>query len=304
MATFENGLASIIVLTFNKLQFTKNFLKYLYKNTKYLPWELIIIDNGSTDGTPQFLKKFQEKVENCHLILNSDNFGFAKGNNQGIKAASGCYIIFMNNDVFVTPNWLNNLIICLESNHKIGIVGAKLVYPRIRKIQHAGIVFSPNGKPFHIHRYRNTTNKNVNTKRTFNAVTAALMLIKKDLLDELGGFDEAYKIGSYEDVDLCLRARLKDFLILYCPQSEAIHYEFTSSRQFKEFNQIAKANFKIFLEKWGHLLKHYKDPALTIYLKMKYLVIDAVDRIIPSKFLMKLQQTRLYSMFRENISTY
>jgi len=285
----ENSV-TIIVLTWNKLKFTKYCLYYLYKYTEYPSWDLIVIDNGSTDNTPQFLKGFQKTHENCQIILNSRNLGFAKGNNQGIKKAKGQYIVFLNNDVFVTANWLTELLNCIHSSPNIGIVGTKLLYPHNRKIQHAGIVFSLRGKPFHIFRNQKSTNIRVNIQKSYNAVTAACMLVKRSLIEELGGFDERFRIGNYEDVDLCLRARLKGYKILYCPKSEMLHNEYGSSRQIERFNEIAKRNFNVFIKKWGGLFKCYIDPALTLSLKLKYQFIETIKNLIPSRILRKLQK--------------
>lgn len=289
------NLVSIIILTWNKLKFTKYCLYYLYKYTTYPNWELIIVDNGSTDNTPQFLKKFQETHENCRIFLNTQNLGFAKGNNQGITNAKGHYLVFLNNDVFVTANWLFELINCLKSNPQAGIVGTKLLYPHTRKIQHAGVVFSLKGKPFHIYRNQKSTDKRVNIQKSYDAVTAACMLVKRSLLEVIGGFDERFRLGGYEDVDLCLRARLKKAVILYCPKPGILHYEYGSSQQIERFNEIAKSNFRIFMQKWSKLFKYYRDPALTFASNLKYQllslqVIEAIKNRIPSKIWGKLQK--------------
>jgi len=301
MEEITENLVSIIILTWNKVKFTKHCLHYLYKFTNYSNWELIVVDNGSTDETQLFLKQFQTTHDNCEIILNDRNLGFAIGNNQGIKKAKGQYLVFLNNDVFVTSNWLTELINCLKANPKVGIVGTKLVYPQSRKIQHAGVVFSLKGKPFHIYRNQRSTNRRVNIQKLYDAVTAACMLIRGNVIKELGGFDERFKIGGYEDVDLCLRARLRKYKILYCPKSEMVHYEYGSFRQIERFNEIAKENFKIFMKKWGKLFKYYVDSSLTFYLKLKYQFlslqfIEFVKNLIPLKLWQKLQKM-FYSGF-------
>ncbi|MFX1296276.1 MAG: glycosyltransferase family 2 protein [Promethearchaeota archaeon] len=304
MIKIQENKVSIIILTWNKLRCTKLCLNSLYKNTKYPNWELIIVDNNSSDGTQIYLNHFQKNHINCKTIFNSKNEGFARGNNQAITKAHGHYILFLNNDIFITPNWLNHLMICMLSKSNVGIVGAKLIYPQNKKIQHAGVVFSPSGKPFHIYRNQNPSKKCVNVQKTYNAVTAACMLVKRTLLDELKGFDENFKLGSYEDIDLCLRARLKNYLILFCPQCKVYHYEYSTSRQFKSFNRLAKKNFEIFMQKWSKLLKHFNDPALSFYLKFKYRVIEAIEKIIPSFFLQKLQTVFFYSKLSKYLITY
>ena len=92
---------SIITLTFNKLEYTKKYIKSLYKYTS--DFELILVDNGSTDGTVEFIKSLP--YDNIKTIFNSENLGFSKGNNQGIDIAEGEYIGFLNNDILLSPNW-------------------------------------------------------------------------------------------------------------------------------------------------------------------------------------------------------
>jgi len=118
-------MISLVILTCNQLAFTKKCIASIYKHTSE-PFELIVVDNGSTDGTIPYLEALSKKRENkvaIKIIQNEKNLGFAAGNNQGIAASVGDYILLMNNDIVVTPGWLDRLIRCAEKDPSIGIVG-------------------------------------------------------------------------------------------------------------------------------------------------------------------------------------
>ncbi|HDG98671.1 MAG TPA: glycosyltransferase [Desulfobacterales bacterium] len=235
---------SIIMPVFNNLSFTRNCLEALYKVTPSDIFELVIVDNGSTDDTKFFLKAFKRKHNNLTLITNEDNQGFAKACNQGAKIAKGKYLVFLNNDTIPLDRWLDELLKVAESDTKVGVVGAKLLYPN-GKIQHAGIELI-NGIPDHPYRFADPGIPEVNHQRELDMVTGACMLIKKELFDELGGFDEAYKNGM-EDVDLCLRVREKGFKVIYCPKCVLYHYEGVSKGRFDHLRE----NLILFFNRWG-----------------------------------------------------
>ena len=111
-------LASIVIPVFNQLKYTKLCLESIMQNTDY-PYELIFIDNGSTDDTPEYL----HKVHNARVIRNERNLGFPKAINQGIRESRGRYVVVLNNDTLVTPSWLSRMVRCAERDERIGIVG-------------------------------------------------------------------------------------------------------------------------------------------------------------------------------------
>ena len=131
-----SNIVTIIIPVFNQSQYTKQCLEKLFANTDSDRFELIVVDNNSTDETPGLLLSFGNKVT---VITNSVNMGFASACNQGARAASGRYILFLNNDTEVQPGWLEPLVETLESDSGIGAVGSQLLYPDGR-LQHAGVV--------------------------------------------------------------------------------------------------------------------------------------------------------------------
>lgn len=231
---------SIIILTYNKLEYTKRCLNALKKNT--LSGDLsdvIVIDNSSSDGTPEYLKKLNW----IQPVINKENQGFAKGCNQGARLAKGEILLFLNNDTEVQKGWLESIIEALK-NKEVAVAGSKLLFPD-GLIQHAGVVISNDHIPRHLY-YRESAKKIfVNKQRGFKAVTAACMAIKKSVFERVGGFDEVYKNGM-EDVDLCLKVLHKGFRVMYCPKSVVIHHESVSPNRHK----YDLKNLDIFLEKW------------------------------------------------------
>jgi len=273
---------SIVILTWNKLEFTKRCLQYLEKNTNYPRWELIIVDNGSTDGTRDFLKHLKKVSEKKYrIIFNRLNLGYAKGVNQGIREAKGEYVLLLNNDVYVLKNWLKKMVELLERDQKNMIVGAKLIYPKTRRIQHAGIVFVRQIEHLHINKNSSLNNPAVNQVRYLDAVTGACMLIRQQLFNEIGFFDEQYRYGGFEDVDFCLRTRIRGFKILYSPLSLALHEEKITTAQLRNYTLISKHNYKIFQKKWKKILNRYNDDSLHILFRLKMYLIYGLFKLVP-----------------------
>ena len=125
MNGYKSLMVSIIILTHNQLEYTRLCIESIYKYTTE-SYQLILVDNGSTDGTVEYLKSVvshKSSIDSHKLICNQKNLGFARGCNQGIEEASGSYILLLNNDVVVTDGWLKRMLQCAESDSKIGIVG-------------------------------------------------------------------------------------------------------------------------------------------------------------------------------------
>ena len=231
---------SIIVLTFNGLELNKKCIDSVLKNTEG-DFELIIVDNGSADGTVSYLNSLEDK--RIEVILNNENRGFAKGNNQGAKKASGELLVFLNNDTEVTKGWLLPLAKALEDK-KTGAAAGKLLYPD-GKIQHAGVAISSKGIPRHIYRRFDSDFAPANKKRELQAVTGACLAVKKNLFIRVGGFDENY-INGLEDVDLCFKIRELSYKLVYIPESVAIHHESVSKDRFKHVYR----NIEYYKKKW------------------------------------------------------
>jgi GT2 family glycosyltransferase/glycosyltransferase involved in cell wall biosynthesis/Flp pilus assembly protein TadD len=213
-------LFSIVIPVMNNLEYTKNCIASIATNSGASnSYELIVVDNGSTDGTAEFLSALSGDVR---IVTNRENLGFSKACNMGAASARGKYIVFLNNDTLVWPGWLDGIRRGFDY-YNADICGAKLLYPD-GTIQHAGVAFDGLLRPYHLFRGSAADARYVNEPREFRCVTAACMGVRADLFRELGGFDEAFRNG-FEDVDLCLRAAHLGFRIVYTPECVVTHLE-------------------------------------------------------------------------------
>ena len=242
---------SIITPLFNKKEFTERFVQSVINSTDNISYELIFIDNGSTDGTRDYLRALEERDARIRVILNERNEGFARANNQGAAVARGRYLLFMNNDMEVKPGWLEPMVRTAQQDERVGAVGAKLLFPD-GTIQHAGVVIvedRKNGDPLlATHNfYKEAGDKpQANRPMVYQALTAACLLVPAELFSRVGGFDTGFWNG-YEDVDLCFRIQQQGYLLVYQPQSEIIHYESQSGGQ--RWTKV-KENIQRLHQKW------------------------------------------------------
>lgn len=238
---------SIVIPVCNNKELTRNCIRSILENTPNIAFEIIAVDNGSTDGTAEMLISL-EREGPLRCVANQENLGFAKACNQGAKAAKGRYLVFLNNDTRVQGRWLDALRSCAVRDNRIGAVGAKLLFDD-GLIQHAGVVFDQKLKPVHIYKFFHPHHPAVQKTREFQAVSAACMLVGKDVFDQLGGFDEQY-LNGYEDVDFCLRLRRDGYKVVYCPKSVVTHLESLTPGRFEAMDR----NKELLLSRWGDAL--------------------------------------------------
>jgi GT2 family glycosyltransferase len=234
---------SIITATFNNLEITQAYWNSLVRHPPPEPWEIIWIDDCSTDGTCEWLKSIGS--DNCRVILNTKNQGFAANNNLGARLARGDRLVFLNNDLILTENWLHPLLNKLEANPKIGIIGNVQLEVASGKIDHAGVWFDLAGCPAHSHKGQAV--EQIHGKGVYcEAVTAACWLVKKAIFISCGGFDEQY-INGAEDIDLCLRLYKQGYQHFVSYESVIYHHVHSSpGRKLKDIQNQA-----LFLQKWG-----------------------------------------------------
>ena len=234
---------SVIIPVWNRCELTRDRLSAPAKTTNDVSWELIVVDNHSTDGTGEFLSSLGGDVQ---ILRNPENLGFAKACNQGARAARGKYLVFLNNDTVPQDGWLRALVGEVEGHPEVGIVGSKLLY-QDGTIQHAGVVFDRAvGQPYHIYRGFSGDSAAVNQRREYQVVTGACMLVRRSIFENVGEFDEGFRNG-YEDVDLCLKVREKGYRVVYQPRSVLYHLESqTPGRKLHD-----ASNAKRLQERWG-----------------------------------------------------
>ena len=232
---------SIVIPVFNKVEYTRKCVEALAATVDPGEFiEIVLVDNGSTDGTREFLASLGGDVV---VVRNTTNFGFAAACNQGARVARGRNIVFLNNDTVPQPGWLKGLLAAAKEEDA-AICGGRLVYPD-GSIQHAGVAIDHRGIGYHIFNGFPKDHSAVTKRRRFQAVTAACMLVRRDVFEALGGFDEAYRNG-FEDVDLCLRAGEKGYRILYAPECVVIHHEETTEGR----KAHDRGNLERFLSRW------------------------------------------------------
>lgn len=233
--------ASIVIPLFNKVDYTRKCVEALSATVDSgESVEIVLVDNGSTDDTAEFLSLLGGDVV---IVRNTKNLGFATACNQGARVSRGRNIVFLNNDTVTQPGWLAALLAAAKEEGA-GVCGARLLYPDGR-IQHAGVAFDEKGIGYHIFNGFPKDHPAVMKRRRFQAVTAACMLVRRDLFEALGGFDEGYRNG-FEDVDFCLRAGERGHRVLYVPECAVIHHEETTEGR----KAHDRENLERFLAHW------------------------------------------------------
>lgn len=239
---------SIIILTYNNLAYTKLCLESLYLHSLYDNWEVIIVDNHSTDDTPSYLTEFAASHGNVRLILNQENFGFARGNNQGIAAANGDIIILLNNDVVVTKGWLTKMVAYLAWPEVglIGVVTNEIANEAKVDLGYKELAQMPQAAANYMHAHQGQYFE-------IKVLAAFCVGIRREVLDKVGLLDERFEVGMFEDDDFSRRVREQGYRIV-CARDIFIHH-FGGASFFKlprdEYVHIFEANKSRFEEKWG-----------------------------------------------------
>ena len=246
-------LTSLIVLTYNQLEYTTKCIESIIKHTD-IPYELIIVDNGSTDGSLDYLRAIDRASSACvriHVVANDQNTGFAHGCNQGLLHARGQYLMLLNNDVVVTRNWLTRLLQVLEDSPRIGMVG-----PMTNHASGLQQIDSPpydTGSLDGLDRFAaSMANQNKGIVENHWRLAGFCLLVKRRIIETIGGFDLRYKIGNFEDDDFCIRAHLAGFQAAIAKACYVHHFggqTFLGNRI--DYNRQLEQNWQRFKMKWG-----------------------------------------------------
>lgn len=259
----ESIKLSLIIPVHNSLELTKQCINSIFTSVNVNKFEVIIINNASTDGTAEYLNSILDKVS---VITNTENLSFSKVNNQAAAIAKASYLLFLNNDTKLFDYALDAFIEGFDSDQQIGIQGGKLIYPN-GMVQHAGIAFGHIGQNImsHLHIYVTFSPDAacVNIAREYQMVTGAMLAIRKRLFVIADGFDEEYVFG-HEDLDLCLKIRKLGYKVVYNPEAVAIHYESITKkdngiekfeRYYKNPNSFDAKNEKLFQSRWSNFIE-------------------------------------------------
>ena len=245
-------MISVVVLGYNNYSYTQRCIEHLAQSPCAKEYEVIFMDNGSTDDTPTLANQFSTCYRRYKYIRNEVNLSCSRALNKAVKSSTGSILLFLNNDIMVGQGSVDKLIEALVKNSRIGLAGTKLVYPGREIIQHAGVVPMLWGYPLNYGVGAKASDSRFNQEREIFCVTGAMSAVGRDVFDAVGGFDEEYFWG-YEDVDICLKVREAGKQILYFPQAESIHIESLTLGKNKP-NSWLERNYLVYQKKWGHIL--------------------------------------------------
>lgn len=266
-------LVSIIIPNKDHIDDLDRCIESIKVKSTYKNYEIIVIENNSTDkSTFDYYKQLEEKNTNVKIVYWENDFNYSAINNFGVTFANGEYILLLNNDTeIISPEWIEELLgFCMRED--VGAVGAKLYYPD-DTIQHAGVIIGLGGIAGHCF---SGLGKNefgyfgrLICSQDLSAVTAACLMTKKSVFEEVHGLDETFKV-AFNDIDYCLKLREKGYLVVYNPYVELYHYE-SKSRGLENTKKKAirfQQEIEAFEKKWNSILENgdpYYNKNLSIF---------------------------------------
>lgn len=246
--------ASVVVLAWNNLEFTRACLESLEQATDYPDWELVLVDNASSDGTPEFFREYAASRPHVTLVLNDSNLGFAAGNNGGIRAASGDIIVLLNNDTYVTPGWLSGLVGHLRRHPELGIVG-----PVTNNIGNEAKIDVDYGDMRQMRiESRRWTREHPRGLTFCDVVAFFCCAMPRAVIDEVGMLDEEFGQGFFEDDDYCSRIRAIGRKVAIADDVFVHHHLSASFNTLRDERkrELFERNKAIYERKWGRWQPH------------------------------------------------
>ncbi len=261
---------SLIVLSHDKLAVTRQCLTALIHGTRWdLPAELIVVDNGSRDGSAAWIADTLPGLGRAaglsvQVVLNAANIGCSTARNQALVRATGETVVFLDNDVMPAgADWLAGLRARLAREPRAGMVGAKMIYPWApHPIQCAGVGISRRGHVCFRGRGDARGDPRWNTPETVQCLISACLMVRRDLIERHGGFDEAFNPVQFEDFDLCYRLREAGWEAWYEPGVEMFHHESVTTQGTPAIRNAAVVvrNGLRFQRRWRHLFEQEDGP--------------------------------------------
>lgn len=258
--TEQGPRISVIVVTYNNLELTKACLHSLDKHSNYTNLEIIVVDNASADGSPDYLREWAAAGSNRRVLLNDDNLGFAAANNQGLAIADGEYLVLLNNDTFVTPGWISTLYRHLERDNTLGIIG-----PVTNNIgNEARIQIHYSNMEEMIEESQKYTRMHIGKLHKMHTAAFFCVMMPRHIYEKVGPLDEAFGRGFFEDDDYCRRIQQHGHSVA-CAEDVFIHHHLSAS-----FNKLRSADRQALFEqnkalyeaKWGTWVPHsYRSEA-------------------------------------------
>lgn len=260
---------SVIIVSWNVKALLERCLDSVFQNTRDLETEVLVADNNSQDGSPEYLEELAKSRKNLKIILNKRNLGFARANNLALQQAKGEFILFLNPDTEIIGDACQKAIQEMREKGDLGIVGAQLIDPEgkiqssVRSFPNIGnqlmlllklhYLFPKSG----IVRDYFQTGRDYERTGEVDQVAGAFMLIKKEIIEKMGTFDERFHLW-FEDVDLCRRMKEAGYKVIYYPRAKILHYggesfgRLLSLKRQKIYNKSLLVYFKKY-----HSFFHY-----------------------------------------------
>jgi len=274
-------MISIVIVSWNTARFLENCLASLLANPPTSPFEIWVVDNASTDDSPRMVR---EKFPQVQLVENRENVGFARANNQAIQLCPGKYVLLLNPDTLVVSGALQALIHFLDTHPEAGAAGAKILHPNgslqisshprptvsreLWRLFHLDVLF-----PFAVYPL---TKWETNQPQEVDILIGACLLLRKEVLDQVGLLDEDYFIYS-EEVDLCYRIQRAGWRLYWVPEAEVVHFGGQSTQQVP-----TEMFLHLYLSKIKYFRKHYGWTASQIYKLI--LRLAALSRLMLAPF--------------------
>ncbi len=250
---------SVVVLTYNNIEFTKACLRSIESESNWPQLEIIVVDNASSDGTREYLSQWAQAHDHRKVILNERNLGFAAGNNIGLAAATGEYLVLLNNDTYVTPNWVRTLVNHLRRNPRIGIIGPvtnnigneakiEIRYDSMDGMRSAAAAY---------------TRRHLGELIPIRTVAFFCVAMPRATYEMVGSLDEVFGVGFFEDDDYCRRVEAAG-LDVACAEDVFVHHHLSASfdkLKAETREQLFLRNKALYEAKWGEWTAHaYRQP--------------------------------------------
>jgi GT2 family glycosyltransferase len=282
LSTSKSPRVSIVIPVHNHWFTTLQCLKSLQKNTDATPYEVILVDDASTDLTWEAA----QNIRGIRIIKITENVGYLRATNLGAAYAEAEYIVLLNNDTEPISGWLDSLVLELDKDNSVAICGSTLIYPTGILQESGGQIFS-GGNAWNLGRGKDPRNGMYQIRREVDYVSAASIIVRKSFWREVGGYDEQFAPAYCEDSDLCLTAWQLGYKVIVTPESWVIHHEGVShgtstSSGLKAF-QVK--NVKKFNVKWSKTLpNHWIDFGVPRIERIRHSkgIIFVADRQLPS----------------------
>ena len=253
----EAPKVSIIIPVHNQWAYTHSCLASIQLNTTGVSYEVIVIDDCSVDETIHA----EKYVQGTLIIRNETNLGFLESCNKAALHANGDYLVFLNNDTLVQPEWLDWMVRTMETNPLAGMVGAKLIFSNGSLQEAGGIVFN-DASAMNYGREDDPGWHEYNYLREVDYCSGAGICVRKELWNRLGGFDVRFSPAYYEDTDLAMQIRQAGFKVIFQPRSVIVHFEGIShGTDIKTgIKRKQEENRRIFFDKWVEVLTKHHAP--------------------------------------------